>query len=420
MAIKKITISNFKSFKELKVELGMFNVLIGANASGKSNFIQIFKFLRDITNYGLDNAISMQGDVEYLRNVNIGSSMNYSLEVVADQRAISVLKKNKKLIGVEASEGIYKFAMGFDEKGLGVELLEDRLTQKCRFVRLEERKGEIKEKEELGTGEIVFSKVGRKLNSELRKPRDIPIEKEDIVFPSPPEEEISPKTLFIEKPFHLMSLLFPPFATVFNNISIYDFDPKLSPKASPITGKADLEEDGQNLAIVLKKIIGDENRKRKFSNLIKDLLPFVEDLDVEKFADKSLLLKFKESYAKDRYLPAFLMSDGTINITALIIALYFEKNPLTIIEEPERNIHPSLISKVVDMMKEASKDKQVIVTTHNPEIVKHAGLENILLITRDREGFSTISKPSDKEEVKTFLKNEIGIEELYVQNLLGV
>jgi Predicted ATPase len=151
---------------------------------------------------------------------------------------------------------------------------------------------------------------------------------------------------------------------------------------------------------------------------VKDLLPFVDNLSVEKFADKSLLFKLKESYNKKQYLPASLISDGTINITALIIALFFEKKPLTIIEEPERNIHPYLISKVVEMMKDASNNIQILVSTHNPEIVKIADLENLLLISRDKEGFSIISRPSEKENVKIFLKNEIGIEELYIQNLL--
>jgi hypothetical protein len=53
-------------------------------------------------------------------------------------------------------------------------------------------------------------------------------------------------------------------------------------------------------------------------------------------------------------------------------------------------------------------------------VVKHASIENLLLISRDNEGFSIISRPADKEEVRTFLENEIGIEELYVQNLLGL
>ena len=70
MAIKRIKVSNFKSFKELNLELGAFNVVIGANASGKSNFVQIFKFIRDIGNLGLDNAISLQGS-EYLTNIGL-------------------------------------------------------------------------------------------------------------------------------------------------------------------------------------------------------------------------------------------------------------------------------------------------------------------------------------------------------------
>jgi predicted ATPase len=245
------------------------------------------------------------------------------------------------------------------------------------------------------------------------------IKKEDIIPRFLKEVKLESKTLLIEHPplsiFHLDILDF--FS---DRISIYDFDPKLPKKATPITGKAVLEEDGSNLAIVLKNILENKDIKRKFSNLVKDLLPFVDDLSIEKFADKSLLFKIREVYNKNLYLPASLISDGTINITALIIALYFDKKQLTIIEEPERNIHPYLISKLVEMMKDASQKKQIIVTTHNPEMVKHAGVENILLISRDKEGFSVIFRPYENETVKTFLKNELGIEELYVHNLLGL
>ena len=67
MGIKKIKVTNFKSFEKIEIELGRFNVLIGANVSGKSNFVQIFKFLKDIATLGLENAVSLQGGVEYLR-----------------------------------------------------------------------------------------------------------------------------------------------------------------------------------------------------------------------------------------------------------------------------------------------------------------------------------------------------------------
>ena len=147
----------------------------------------------------------------------------------------------------------------------------------------------------------------------------------------------------------------------------------------------------------------------------------MDNLDVEKMFDKTLLLKLKEVYSDKHYLPASLISDGTISIIALIIALYFEKNPVAFFEEAERRIHPHLISKVIDMMKDASAHKQIIVSTHNPEVVKYAGLdlESLMLVSRDKEGYSTIDRPHKKKDLSVFLKNEIGIEELFVQNLLG-
>jgi len=419
MSIKRIEVKNFKSFKELKVDLGKFNVIIGANASGKSNFVHIFEFLRDITSSGLNNAISMQGGVEYLRNMNIGASEPLSIKVVSDKEFGLLGPRIKAgLIGIKTYEVIYEFALRFNKRGSGFRIAKDRLDQRCRFIKLERKGKKIKEKEILGNGEILISHSNGRVKIDLNIPPKVLLKKEDIYPPFLREEKLPEHTLLLETPYFFVS----PLEGIFSEISIYDFDPKLPKKATPITGKAELEEDGSNLSIILKNITENKERRRKLFNLVKDLLPFVENLDVEKFADKSLLFKLKESYFKTQYLPASLVSDGTINMTALIVALYFEKKPFIIIEEPERNIHPYLISKVAEMMKDASQTqkKQIVVTTHNPEFVKHAGLENILLVSRNEDGFSTISRPADKEEVKTFLKNDIGIEELYIQNLLEV
>jgi predicted ATPase len=413
MAIKRIRISNFKSFERLDIELGKFNVLIGANASGKSNFIQIFKFLRDITNLGLDNAISMQGGIEYL--VRIGSSRDFSLEVVFELEQRFLLTETREdLIGVKIYELSYKLAMKPEDKGQELGISEDKLIYKCEFIRLERQENTLEEKENLGLGEITISNDSGKIKVNLNPPELVPIKGDDFFPPFFKERELPAKTLLLETPFFFL----PTLGWIFSDISIYDFDPKLPKKAASIGGKAELEEDGSNLALVLKNVIEDKEKKRKFSNLIKDLLPFVADVSIAKLADKSLLFKLRENYFENKYLPAFLLSDGTINITAMIIALYFEEKSLTIIEEPERNIHPYLISKVTDMMKDASQKKQVIVTTHNPEVVKYADLENIFLVSRNEEGFSTISKPSEREEIKIFLENEVGIDELYVQNML--
>ena len=114
-----------------------------------------------------------------------------------------------------------------------------------------------------------------------------------------------------------------------------------------------------------------------------------------------------------------MVSDGTSDIIALIVALYFEKGDFIFIEEPERNIHPALLSKIVYMIKEASNKKQIIITTHSPEVLKSAVLNDIFLISRDTNGFSVISKPINNEILKPFI-DELGIDEVYIDDYLGL
>lgn len=419
MAIKRIKVSNFKSFDVVDLELGKFNVVIGANASGKSNLIQIFKFLRDLTNFGLYNAISMQAGIEYLRNLNIGSAKNFSVEVTCDTHEAYRVTKEK--ITVEGYEATYGFTLKFT--GISrFEVIEEKFLQKCNFYRQTE-KGETT-KEKLGEGEIIVYRKGNEGSVSLNPPKILDIDSDKIFevaitkhFISDPKM-VTSKALFIENP--LFVLVGGSLKNTISGISTYDFDPRLPKKAQAITGRVELEEDGRNLAIVLKNIMRSGNNRRKFFNLLQETLPFVNGLIVETFVDKSLMFKLRESYSGRKFLPASLISDGTINVTALIIALHFGEKPLVIIEEPERNIHPYIISKIVGMMREASKTKQIIVTTHNPETVKYSDIKDILLISRDKQGFSTIRRPSESKEIKTFLQNEIGVEELFVQNLLGV
>lgn len=413
MAIKQIKVSNFKSFKDLNIELGKFTVLIGANASGKSNFVQIFKFIRDISNLGLDNAISLQGS-EYLTNIGLSPPQLLSLKITAVPDDKFGLRVAKSVIA-SIDEANYQFALRFKAQTKGFEIKKDFLNLRAEYIRFTKAKnGKLQEGKVIGTGSLIIKSDKGIPKLSLKKPAVVKATMKDL-FPPFLWEKLKPKTLLLQTPF----FFFPPLESVFSDIAIYDFDPKLSKKAVPVAGKSELEEDGSNLSLVLKSIVENKKKKRKFSNLIKDLLPFVDDLATDKFADRSLLFKLRENYFKDTYFPASFISDGTVNIAALLVALYFEEKGISIIEEPERNIHPNLISKVMDMMQDASKNKQIIVTTHSPEVVKHVHLKDILLVSRDKDGFSRISRPGEKKEVKIFLKNEMGIDELYVQNLLG-
>ena len=418
MAIKRIKVSNFKSFKELDLELGNFNVIIGANASGKSNFTQIFKFLTQIEENSLNDVISMHGGLESLRNLKIGSASDFEMQIQSDSK----FGWGAGSRALKIHEITYQFSLRFDRSGNGYKIASDKLTQKFEIARLKTEENVLFEDEDLGRGEFTVCNVDGKPELSFNPPgiKDL-LEEEEVFpplsfFPKLFGEEIPSETLLIRTPYSII----PPWESLFGDIAIYDIDPHIARNPVQITGKAELAENGENLALVLDKLVEDKDKKRKFCNLMKDLLPFFDDINTEKFAERSVLIKLRENYYKDDYLRAYMLSDGTINITALLIALYFEEKDIIIVEEPERNMHPHLISKLMDMMKDASKNKQIIVTTHSSEVVKHAGLENLLLVSRDKGGFSTISRPGEKEEVKIFLENELGLDELYVQNLLAV
>ena len=147
-------------------------------------------------------------------------------------------------------------------------------------------------------------------------------------------------------------------------------------------------------------------------------LPFAGSSGTQ--GDDTVLPDLSEFYLKKHPLPPLSMiSDGTVNIAALITALFFQHDCMVIIKEPGLHTHPSLVPVIVEMMREASATRQIIITTHNPEIVRNANLEDLFAVWRNSKGYSEITIPSEQDEVKNFLENEMELHELYVQNLLG-
>lgn len=166
--------------------------------------------------------------------------------------------------------------------------------------------------------------------------------------------------------------------------------------------------------------MNDKKKKERLTSLVSNVLPFVSDVSVERLADKSFILQLREQGTGFSF-PATFISDGTMNITALIVALFLEREratALTILEEPERNVHPQLIGKIVDMIKIASEQSQLLITTHSPEVIKHVDVQSVFLVHRDRDGSSVLSQISHSEQVMRMLQEEIGVDELFVRSLL--
>jgi len=421
MKIENIKFGNFKCFENVDINLHDFNVLIGPNASGKTNFVSILKFLYDLESFGLDNAISLQADVEYFRNLNIGFEKDFFVEATISDEKFFVGRSNSAPFGLITKEQQYRLEVRFYKTGRGYKVEREKIASKVEAVKIKGQKGsQIEQGEMLSEGIISVERKGKKIVTNISKSLKDKIDlNADDILPSLLENRDLGKTeIILNSPY----TFFPAFIDLFGDIKLYDFDPKLPKRSIPIAGKKDLESDGSNVAVVLKDIIAKRNSKKRFTNYLKDMLSFIDDINVEKLADKSLIIKVKEIFFDKRTsLPASILSDGTINITLLVIALFFQDNDsLSIFEDPDKSIHPSLISKLITMMKEASKEKQIIITTHNPEIVKFVDQDDLLLITRDEEGSSLIKRPADLKTIQAFLENDIGIEELFIKKLIDV
>jgi len=421
MAITNIKVSNFKSFKDLDLNLGRFNIVIGANASGKSNFVEIFRFLKNTEDNNLDDAISLHVGCDSIVNRKAGRSAPFGVRITSNRE----MACGSGSTSVHASETVYGFSLRVGKKGNGVIIDEDHVIQTLR-ISDGENQVENGSREKVTAEEL---KLRIEVSEGTPKARVDPLDatprlKSDPRFSAlwPYLETSGLKMQQKEARALLVRMRFlgflAPWESLFGGIGVYDIDPHLAKSPFRMAGKAVLQENGENLALVLKQIRADREKSRKFHNLLRYMLPFALQIGTRPYLGTSILLKLRETYYDDALL-AHLLSDGTVDVIALIAALFFEDKEVVIIEEPERNIHPHLISGLVELMKDAARDKQIIVTTHSPEVVRHAGVENLLLLSRDEKGFSTISRPAEKQDVKVFLENNLGLEEVFVQELWG-
>ena len=201
MQIKNIKVSNFKTFEKINVDLRGFNVLIGANASGKSSFISVLQFIEDIVKNGLDNAISMQGGVDYIKNINIGTSEKLSIELCIESKDKPIQfgfkrEEDTKNIGLFFNEFMYAFGIEFYKNMKGYKVADEKLVVNCDVV--EFAKKEMKNKRQIGQGKFVYSRDNGKFKSDFIGN----IIKKENIIPS-----FFTKTILLKKNYHQKNYL---------------------------------------------------------------------------------------------------------------------------------------------------------------------------------------------------------------------
>lgn len=413
MRIEELKARQFKTFRELNLKLDPYNVIIGINAAGKSNLIDIFRFLHDIATRGIRDAISLQGGIGCLRNLCIASEEPLCIEMKVDCGSkplkFPLCIEEARYMEISVRSWSYYLKIPVIHS---VPPLEEELRAYGSFQMIP-MQGEGMPSIE-GEIDIIRGPAG---NLEYRV---LPPETDNLMRRlSAQPEGMSMERSMLEEPFCIpfFSPLLYTVRMFFANMGIYDIDPNLS-KRLALTGAVTLEPDGSNLAIALQHLLMDERRKEEFLILLNDILPFVEDVEVNMFHGISPVASLRESYCGGKFTPANLLSTGTVHLTALLLILYFEEKTPLVLEEPVRNLHPFIASRIMEMIRDVSSrlERQVILTTHHPTIVKHAG-ERILMVKRDSLGYSCILRPHESSEVRAFLQ-DLGIEDLFVQNLL--
>jgi predicted ATPase len=346
MFLSSIRLKDFLSFKDASLELRPMNVLIGPNASGKSNLIEAIAWLqaapRDLLSIvqrggGIRSWLWMGGAVPSpiaTLECALREGVLYRLEVSEEARGFIIMRERLQEAAGSAA----------------------RRQPRIYFDR--------------SFGRVAF---GRSLPG--RPNGEIPATQSVFAAFKDPADRTPTTRLGIE----------------FERIRVYhEFN--TGPYAPARTGVASsapkdlLQDRGDNLATVLT-----EMHRNGSDSRIKDYLGRLCESfkDVRTGLDASTVQTYVLEEGLLEPTPAVRLSDGTLKYLCLMSIFFNPKPPpLVCIEEPELGLHPDALQLVAEALIEASAHTQLIVTTHSADLVDalSAVPEDVVVCERDFDG----------------------------------
>jgi predicted ATPase len=148
-----------------------------------------------------------------------------------------------------------------------------------------------------------------------------------------------------------------------------------------------LWEDGSNLALVINRLQNHSMVKKELIQKLRVVYDSVEDVTTQVVGGTIQILLHERGLRHP--IPAARMSDGTLRYLSLLsILLHPEPPPLICLEEPELGLHPDIIPKLADLLIDASLRTQLIVTTHSETLVSRLSEipESVVVCERDDGG----------------------------------
>ena len=384
--LTSLRLVNFKNFADETLKLGPFTVIVGANASGKSNIRDAFRFLHGIgRGYTLAEIMGGKlGPGGYVEWEGIRGAPN---EIVRFGQGDSPNSGEFTLsIGMRRSEEdtVFSAKVGFnpdDPDGFRW-LSDDTLVNG-----------------QPAMGSVSFASQWHRISESPR-----PYLTRNFGDESPHDDVR----------LHIRSVL----------ESMRFLDPSPAQMREPsIPGATTLGDHGQNLPTVIESICADADRKQTLLSWFEELTP----MDVAGFEfprDPSGRVHLYITERNGRRVSAYSASDGTLRFLAMLALLLNEDSGgIYFFEEIDNGIHPNRLWLLLDLIeRQTAKGKvQVITTTHNPALLawmNDTTFEHTSVVYRDEYWSDSVIRPiADLYHLRE-LRKKYGMEGLFTEGWL--
>lgn len=359
MQVTRLKLKNWRNFLEIDVRLHEKTFLIGPNASGKSNFLDVFRFLRDIckpSGGGLQKAIEDRGGIKKLRCLHARQDNEVLIEVHLGSSS-------------NDEEPQWKYILGFKPEGKGKQRL--LITQEQVWKRHEDR------------FQQVLSRPNRDDNNDTARLTQTYIE----------------QIITNEK--------FRPIADFFSSVNYLHLVPQLLKYGNKIGGNR-LEDDpfGQGF---LERIAKCSNRVRdsrlkKIGKALTHAVPRFKEIKYTPDGDTGqphLEARYAHHRPNAGWQREDQFSDGTLRLLGLLWSL-LEGDSLLLLEEPELSLNDAIVEQVPGMIHTLQRTtrykRQTIISTHSEALLSNPGIDGrgILILETAREGTNIRTTSEDE------------------------
>lgn len=371
MKISNMKINGYKNLVNCEYVLEDFNVLIGANNSGKSNLLEVFSFLNMILTGSEDLKERLLNEGELDNNKILSHCKSFKDNSISFEIEFNELVFNE----------LYKYSY-FIEVIIGNDAFPSGYVNKEAF----------KYKKMSSTGPM--STAFERENTIVKKVKGTKIQKIDGS-----EALIS----LISKIKDIKDSFDKPTQNGIDDIFLLCKTPVLysSPDVirESIKKQNFVMKNGRIVALALIEEIDKilkSDKAQYYREILKDVLN-IGDINVINIALdlKNLTITFNNKQKND----INELSDGTLIVLNIVTYLVSNKYPIIAIEELENSIHPKLLKKMINLLKNNFCNTQIIITAHSPILLNMVKVDEVSIISNNEYGQAIIEQVKNKKDL---------------------